>query len=467
MQVRADAFTRANLAGLRADSWLKFHRSARASSVVGVRVLLPPRVQDSGLRAEKLRSQGPGPCVARSGARQHAGGGAVLRVDRAGHCAARGGPRAAGVGVGGEGGGRGAAGDVAVLRLLLRPHLRAPQAPAPVARTHPRLPPPPRPPGCGALPRSPLRVLRCCRVVHASLRQAPVLSTRATPEANWRGQVEGPYDGGEGDASAGDEWPSSGRVEFNEVVLRYPGSANPAVDGLTWTMESGHKWAVVGRTGAGKSTLVSAMTRMVPLESGRLLIGGVDIATLGLRKLRGAVSVVSQEPVIFAGTVRQNLDPFNEHSDAALWEVVDGGGMRELVEDKGGLGGKVAELGVNLSIGQRQLLCAARGLLRRCKVLLLDEATASLDDDNEQRVLRAIHAQAKDASVVHVAHRLTSLLWCNRVLVMGHGKKLEEGSPAQLAGNPDSQLSSMLRGAGTGGEDGDSGKLRAQLLKQE
>jgi ATP-binding cassette subfamily C (CFTR/MRP) protein 1 len=261
-------------------------------------------------------------------------------------------------------------------------------------------------------------------------------------------------------------WPRSGRLELREVVLRYPSqppSSLPALRGLSLTIPSGERLGVVGRTGAGKSTILSALLRLVVPESGSVEYDGVDTACLSLQQLRANISVVSQDPVLFSGTLRSNLDPFHElEDDSALWHVLDITQLSAHVHAHGGLYMEMAEQGDNLSHGQRQLVSVARALLRKRKVMLLDEATSSLDLESEGLVMKAVTAHAHGATVIQVAHRLEALEGCTRILVLESGLPKECAPPSVLLEDPSSLLSRMVAAAG-----GDPRVLRLKLTQAE
>lgn len=198
------------------------------------------------------------------------------------------------------------------------------------------------------------------------------------------------------------DWPRDGQLVLDNITVRYPACSVPAVRGLSVSLTSGEKVAIVGRTGAGKSTIVAALTRMLELDGGRIILSGVDVSMVGLSRLRSALSVVSQDPVIFSGTIRRNLDPFDQRTDQDLWRALESASLQAYVEAQGGLQAQVADLGENLSVGQRQLVCVARALLRRRKFLILDEATSSLDALTERMVMRAVALEASNATILQV-----------------------------------------------------------------
>ncbi|KAJ3113504.1 hypothetical protein HDU96_003327 [Phlyctochytrium bullatum] len=240
------------------------------------------------------------------------------------------------------------------------------------------------------------------------------------------------------DTLAGDpkeaEWPSAGRIEIKNLEVRYPSRpTHPVLKDLTLEIKPGEKVGVVGRTGSGKSTLLTTMFRLVEPHSGTIEIDGVDISRLGLSALRSRIGVITQEPVLFSGTIRSNLDVENKHSDTELWEVLEMIGLKTYVSSLPfKLEDPISENGENLSVGQRQLVCLGRAILYRSRILLLDEATASVDQAADNLIQESIRTHFKQATVVSVAHRLNTVVALDRVLVLEDGKLVEFDSPAKL-----------------------------------
>ncbi|KAM6551931.1 hypothetical protein CsatB_001739 [Cannabis sativa] len=244
-------------------------------------------------------------------------------------------------------------------------------------------------------------------------------------------------------------WPSLGGISFDNVVLRYRPGLPPVLHGLSFKICPSEKVGIVGRTGAGKSSMLNALFRIVEMEEGRILIDGYDISKFGLTDLRKVLSIIPQSAVIFSGTVRFNLDPFGEHTDNALWAALERAHLKDVIKRKPfGLDAKVVEGGDNFSVGQRQLLSLARVLLRRSKVLVLDEATSAVDVKTDALIQKTIREEFKSCTMLIIAHRLNTIIDSDRVLVLDAGQVLEYDSPEELLSNEESAFSRMVQSTG-------------------
>ncbi|NWU26130.1 MRP7 protein, partial [Dyaphorophyia castanea] len=240
------------------------------------------------------------------------------------------------------------------------------------------------------------------------------------------------------------DWPSQGLVEFQQVVLAYRAGLPNALDGVSFTVYPGEKLGIVGRTGSGKSTLFLALFRMVELKSGRILLDDVDSQLVGLEELRSRLAIIPQDPFLFSGSIRENLDPEGKRTDAELCEVLEQCHLWDAVTQMGGLDSELGERGKNLSVGQRQLVCLARALLTQAKVLCIDEATASVDQKTDQLLQQTIRQRFADKTVLTIAHRLNTILDSDRVLVMQAGRVAELDSPARLSQKDGSLFQRLL-----------------------
>uniref|UniRef100_A0A7S1IAP7 ATP-dependent transporter ycf16 n=1 Tax=Eutreptiella gymnastica TaxID=73025 RepID=A0A7S1IAP7_9EUGL len=239
-------------------------------------------------------------------------------------------------------------------------------------------------------------------------------------------------------------WPSEGAVVFREVVMRYRHDMAPSLRGLSFAIRPSEKIGIVGRTGAGKSSLLVAMYRFVELSNGAIEIDGLDIADQPLPTLRRAISIIPQDPILFSGTVRYNLDPAGEYTDAQIWAALSQSNFQDRVRQLPlQLDTDVGEGGGIFSVGGRQLLCLARALLRETRVIVIDEATANIDTVTDDLIQRTIRTQFAQSTVITIAHRLDTIIDSDRVLVLDHGKAVQFDSPRALLSVPQDQPSAF------------------------
>ncbi|CAK4154079.1 unnamed protein product [Aphanomyces euteiches] len=242
---------------------------------------------------------------------------------------------------------------------------------------------------------------------------------------------------------------TQGSINFNHVQFRYKPTGELVLKDLTCSIQGGQKIGIVGRTGAGKSSLTMVLFHMYPIESGSISIDGRDISTIAKQELRQQLSIIPQSPVLFKGTLRQYLDPFGSFDDAALWSVVSKAGLHTLVSempDK--LSTELADKGSNLSVGERQMLCLARALLVQSKIVVLDEATAAMDHETDVKLQRVIAEEFADATVLTIAHRLHTIMNSDRIMVMDAGCVVEMDSPANLLAQEDGVFYRLAKDGG-------------------
>uniref|UniRef100_A0A8C2YRI5 ATP-binding cassette sub-family C member 10 n=1 Tax=Chinchilla lanigera TaxID=34839 RepID=A0A8C2YRI5_CHILA len=246
-------------------------------------------------------------------------------------------------------------------------------------------------------------------------------------------------------------WLTQGSVEFQDVVLVYRPGLPHALDGVTFRVQPGEKLGIVGRTGSGKSSLFLVLFRLVEPSAGRVLLDDVDTSQLELAELRSQLAIIPQEPFLFSGTIRENLDPRGLHEERALWQVLEQCHLSKVVASMGGLDSKVGEGGRCLSLGQRQLLCLARALLTDAKILCIDEATASVDQKTDQLLQQTICQRFANKTVLTIAHRLNTILNSDRVLVLHAGRVVGLDSPTALRDQGHSGFQQLLQ-SGLDGE---------------
>jgi len=251
-----------------------------------------------------------------------------------------------------------------------------------------------------------------------------------------------------------DNWPHSGSIVVRNIWVKYREDTEPVLKGVGFTINSHEKIGVCGRTGSGKSTLMMALYRIVEPFNGTVHIDDVNVLDIGLYDLRSKLSLVPQDPVIFSGTIRSNLDPTSElTSDAYIWHALRQVGLHDFVSElQGQLDAEVAESGQNLSVGQRQLLCMARALLRGSKVLILDEATSNVDNATDSVIQTTIRSAFQDCTVLTIAHRLHTIIDYDRVMVLEDGHIAEFDTPQNLLSRPESMFSHLVQEAGKKGK---------------
>ncbi|KAF9431539.1 Canalicular multispecific organic anion transporter 2 [Entomortierella beljakovae] len=288
----------------------------------------------------------------------------------------------------------------------------------------------------------------------------------------------------ETDIKLPENWPQAGHVEFRNYSARYREGLDLVIRDISFTVQPAEKVGICGRTGAGKSSLTLALFRIIEAanshwaksshngtdsdsdhskgdivkdlekveveqDGGSIWIDGIDISTVGLTYLRQHLAIIPQEPTLFVGTLRENLDPFNELQDADLWEALERAHLKEHISSlAGGLNFKVTQNGDNFSVGQRSLICLARALLRKTKILILDEATAAVDVETDELIQKTIRQEFKDRTILTIAHRIKTIMDSDKILVLEKGQVEEFESPKTLLEKPESLFYKLAQQAG-------------------
>lgn len=244
-------------------------------------------------------------------------------------------------------------------------------------------------------------------------------------------------------------WPSEGKVCMKAYKTRYREGLDLALNGIDLEVKAHQSIGICGRTGAGKSSLSLALFRVIEACHGTIFIDDVDISTLGLHRLRSCLTIIPQDPILFTGSVRFNLDPTQTSSDFDLWNALGHVHLKPIVENLSeGLDHQVSEGGINFSLGQRQLICLARALLRKTTILVLDEATAAIDLETDNLIQATIREEFKSCTVLTIAHRLNTIMDNDKIVVLSQGRVLECDSPAALLSDENSTFSDMAKDAG-------------------
>ena len=243
------------------------------------------------------------------------------------------------------------------------------------------------------------------------------------------------------------QWPSKGEVKFENFRMRYRPNCEIALKDISLDIKSGEKIGIVGRTGSGKSSLTLGMLRVVEALGGKITVDGVDISKISLKKLRRSISIVPQEPFLLEGTLKENLDPLNIYSEKEIMDVLSQVKLFDMMEASNkmtdGIRTRIKEYGNNMSFGCRQLVCFARAILRKSKIIILDEATSSVDQKTEEVIQDAIENIFKDSTVITIAHRIQTVKKCDKIIVMEAGKIVETGRPDDLINDHNSKFYSL------------------------
>lgn len=231
-------------------------------------------------------------------------------------------------------------------------------------------------------------------------------------------------------------WPTHGKIQFEGATMRYRPALEPSVKDLSVTIQAGMKVGVVGRTGAGKSSIMQTLFRLVELSEGCIKIDDVDIKKVGLHILRRNISFIPQTPFILQGTIKENLDPFGESTDGEIMRVLEDVGLADKINQlPQGILTQCSESNNLFSVGQKQLLCLGRAIIRKAKMLVLDEATANVDLETDNLIQAGLRDKFHNCTVLVIAHRLATIIDSDRILVMGDGTGKEFGHPYQLMVN--------------------------------
>jgi ABC-type multidrug transport system fused ATPase/permease subunit len=324
-------------------------------------------------------------------------------------------------------------------------------------------------------------ILAIAQMLQFTVRQLAEVENNmnATERVHYYGtelEEEAPLHRGEVAAS----WPEKGRIEFTNTEMRYRAGLPLVLKGLSMDVQGGERVGIVGRTGAGKSSIMSALFRLTELSGGSIKIDGVDISTIGLHDLRSRLAIIPQDPALFKGTIRSNLDPFNEHKDLELWSALRRAyliGQENGVEGEGPdsepasgtttpavdgnprpankltLESPVDEEGLNFSLGQRQLMALARALVREARIIVCDEATSSVDFETDQKIQRTMAQGFEGKTLLCIAHRLRTIIGYDRICVMDQGQIAEMDKPVTLWDNPEGIFRAMCDRSGITRED--------------
>ncbi|KAL7748549.1 hypothetical protein RI367_005960 [Sorochytrium milnesiophthora] len=244
-------------------------------------------------------------------------------------------------------------------------------------------------------------------------------------------------------------WPDKGTIEFDDYSTRYREGLDLVLRNLNISIRAREKVGIVGRTGSGKSSILLSLFRMIEPVHGRIVLDNMDITRIGLYDLRSRLTIIPQDPTIFAGTLRENLDPYEQHDDMAIWDVLASVRMKEHVSSlEGKLNARMQQGGTSFSLGQRQLICLARALLRRTKIIVLDEATAQIDVETDRIIQHTIREQFDSCTILTIAHRINTVIDNDRILVLSNGEVSEFDAPSTLLKDPNSLFYQLVEESG-------------------
>jgi ABC-type multidrug transport system fused ATPase/permease subunit len=252
------------------------------------------------------------------------------------------------------------------------------------------------------------------------------------------------------DSKTDEAWPQIGKIEFNSYSTRYREGLDLVLKDLSLTIQGGERVGIVGRTGAGKSSVTLSLFRIVEAVEGSITIDGIDISTLGLTELRSRITIIPQDPFLFGASIRSNLDPFDKYTDADIWEALESASLKSYIQTlPEGLSTVIDNGGENMSLGQRQLMSLARAMLaKNTRILCLDEATAAIDIETDNAIQRALRRGFPNCTVLTIAHRINTIMDSDRILVLDKGRVAEFDSPKTLLQNKESIFFSLANTSG-------------------
>ncbi|XP_023242770.1 multidrug resistance-associated protein 4-like [Centruroides sculpturatus] len=244
------------------------------------------------------------------------------------------------------------------------------------------------------------------------------------------------------------DWPQKGEIEFKNVSLKYSNDRSIVLNNLSFLIKPGEKIGIVGRTGAGKSSIIASLFRMTE-PTGMIIVDGIDTKNIGLRDLRSKISIIPQDPVLFTGPLRRNIDPFNEYSEEMLWQAIEKVQLKDVIKNlPGGMDTHLTEGGRNFSVGERQLICLARTILCQNKILVMDEATSNIDKITDTYIQKIIRENFTSCTVLTIAHRLNTIIDSDRVMVLHRGIIQEFDSPYALLKDVNGTFYNLVKNTG-------------------